>query len=1694
MIFDLYTTLKLESVPQRTVLTRAMSRIYAMDNPIGNPFGGPAYGEYNSAVVEIISDAGRWIDREVLQPVYREVIQPVGQALETIGKGIAKDPLTFIAQAAAVALAPATGGQSLWALPVISAASTAAKGGSMEQILTATAISAATAAIGGGFGIENSVGGLITSGLQTGVNAAGQATFGIMGTSITATTAQAIATAGTGIAMAGVQGVGAAMQGKDPLMAALPSLVGSALGFAGNMAAQAEFFAPISNALNELSKNTSPIVSKAMTGVASAMITGAVTGKDMSQVALAGLANTVVSGLVSASGVVQEFFAKDDGSITNLGVAAQSVVADLVGSVAATLASGGKLGTEMGAQFLASTIKTIMPLVTDPKFDAMATNVRATYEAAEKKVTALNGAANSQQALVDKYNADAAETNRLAGLVNDDIKKRDEIVKLYNAATTQGDIDKYRKQFNEVEARIAENTKAFNSIYDTIDDTNAAYLESVKATEAAQKEYFEISKTLGTYGTELSTKMNEISKEMITNVAKDIDPTFDAEAYKKLNNLGPSIDPAVHFLSVGKDQGLPTNYAAAGPELLNKKSALVDAILESQGWNPKYMSVPPSIRKTAMDMVNSQFGSNLAVLKDMTPEMITSMSKSGFGKPLDSFAPKYNSDAAKSAMFDQVVKESLAPGWYKPDSSIFSMPTGMLYASQEQVAAAMAGKGDIYTSVDNNGNTVYLYQDPNYKPIKKYNSETGNVEPTASVLTDMVTMQSMNAVDRAKFLAKMDAQTTKYLNDQLKSNAASDGQAFAQKFINFVNDQDIPSGLRDVAMSALSGLGSAAKWTGDIIDDWGYLGQQMGSISILMDVASIAEKRQTIAGEMVDAGKYMQNWANGLKDAAAAERSSDVKSQIEANMSLLANAKDATSSIDAFKTMISENGAGFAVGFVAEEYFEEVYQTIASLAGGVKNIPILSAAFNAVESYSGGRTEVYNRTKAILLEKGLSEQEAEWQARVAGIATGVADAGITFAADAAVGTSLANTLGKIIPGSQSAITKIITAPITAAITEAITGIPEEALQGGLSELAIAHFDPSKANFGSAMTQGALFGFTVGGSTAFGAASTAGAGSVAYDMMKSAINANTSFAQELFDSRGSIEKLGNVLKTWIPAGDSEAGNGFYAAMVPTVLEMYPVDTSSYQTAQQYFDDVSKYFVPSNVSGVLQRPVIESVANVVNQKFDQQVTTAEEARQALENAGLAGATLNDAINAGVVGVTTQDQSNKISQYTNQQMVSEEEARAAAAQENYEITQEDLGKLVGRGVEAEVIAKFISEVDPKAVTTAEASQYFKELGYTNAQADEIAQFVKSTPEEQIKQSLGEYVDIRQVTREEAVGFYQELGYTPTEQEIQQFIKHGKDIKEAQVKSDLGGYVDPRMVDSQEVKDMLQSMGLIVPPTEADIARLSGQYMETELAGKAKEALPVVAANATYAETKRVADLVGKPAQDVTQADFDYIRSVVEGTAQGQANLAYDANQDGKIDQADLDLVKSRLDIQQNQNIQQQIDPETGLTVYVDTTTGQPITAQPPALGGQWAPTGIYAALQQQEARQAQIAKAQSQQAKQAQQKNQFGQLMNMIFSAPDAAGQEVTVKTPEPSKINYIYDWSSIFATPAQASMMPSPYGPMNTVAPQQQKQPANQPMFQMASGFAEGGIVGGNDINVGDGGSVDDLINLLKGNSG
>jgi hypothetical protein len=70
-----------------------------------------------------------------------------------------------------------------------------------------------------------------------------------------------------------------------------------------------------------------------------------------------------------------------------------------------------------------------------------------------------------------------------------------------------------------------------------------------------------------------------------------------------------------------------------------------------------------------------------------------------------------------------------------------------------------------------------------------------------------------------------------------------------------------------------------------------------------------------------------------------------------------------------------------------------------------------------------------------------------------------------------------------------------------------------------------------------------------------------------------------------------------------------------------------------------------------------------------------------------------------------------------------------------------------------------------------------------------------------------------------------------------------------------------------------------------------------------------------------------------------------------------------------------------------------------------------------------------------------------------------MGMLGQAGDTTGQQVTVKSADPAKIGYIYDWNSIFANPSQANMFVSPY--------------------------AKGGLVdGSDDVN-------EELLKILKG---
>jgi hypothetical protein len=65
----------------------------------------------------------------------------------------------------------------------------------------------------------------------------------------------------------------------------------------------------------------------------------------------------------------------------------------------------------------------------------------------------------------------------------------------------------------------------------------------------------------------------------------------------------------------------------------------------------------------------------------------------------------------------------------------------------------------------------------------------------------------------------------------------------------------------------------------------------------------------------------------------------------------------------------------------------------------------------------------------------------------------------------------------------------------------------------------------------------------------------------------------------------------------------------------------------------------------------------------------------------------------------------------------------------------------------------------------------------------------------------------------------------------------------------------------------------------------------------------------------------------------------------------------------------------------------------------------------------------------------------------------------------GAKTTVSSADPMNIDYLYDFSSVFANPSQQGLFASPYSTTT------RNKAANQPMgpMPMASGFAEGGQV-------------------------
>jgi hypothetical protein len=281
------------------------------------------------------------------------------------------------------------------------------------------------------------------------------------------------------------------------------------------------------------------------------------------------------------------------------------------------------------------------------------------------------------------------------------------------------------------------------------------------------------------------------------------------------------------------------------------------------------------------------------------------------------------------------------------------------------------------------------------------------------------------------------------------------------------------------------------------------------------------------------------------------------------------------------------------------------------------------------------------------------------------------------------------------------------------------------------------------------------------------------------------------------------------------------------------------------ARAFFDSLGYTPTDAEIANFVGQTAENTQESNIGTYVDPRQVTEAEAQQYFADLGY---TPTDAEIAAFVGQgnanfasTTQTQ---VGTYVDPRQITDAEATAALQEQGIaNPTAEQIAQFVGQGdanFETTGIENLTAYADPLITTYEEAKQFFNDLGFTPSK-EQIEQFVGATTETEQQAAIATFVDPLYTDAAEAKAFLEGLGYTPTDAEVARFTGQ---VNEAQQETAIGEYVDPRLVDAEEVAAAYKALGL-ERPTDADIQALIGQYMESDLAGKAEENLPTARYN---------------------------------------------------------------------------------------------------------------------------------------------------------------------------------------------------------------------------------------------------------
>jgi hydrogenase maturation factor len=198
-------------------------------------------------------------------------------------------------------------------------------------------------------------------------------------------------------------------------------------------------------------------------------------------------------------------------------------------------------------------------------------------------------------------------------------------------------------------------------------------------------------------------------------------------------------------------------------------------------------------------------------------------------------------------------------------------------------------------------------------------------------------------------------------------------------------------------------------------------------------------------------------------------------------------------------------------------------------------------------------------------------------------------------------------------------------------------------------------------------------------------------------------------------------------------------------------------------------------------------------------------------------------------------------------------------------------------------------------------------------------------------------------------------------------------------------------------------------------------------------------------------ISQIIGVPATELTQEDIDTVVGLIGEdeaiTEINNDNRLYDVNFDGVINDIDIGILQGYVDIGvegvgeipasglYGDAARRQFETQGFISDQDDVTRGL-ISSEEELTRGLVGQTALF----------------------------------NAMMGAGDITGRRVDVTTPDPARINYMYDFEDIFATPQQKGLFPSPYGGPQRAQQQQiaQKRGIMSGPLQIG-GMAQGGKV-------------------------